>query len=74
VHILNHLFDISGEFLDSVLKELAKENSNLPSVVQQHRRILEAIKKKNAQKAHDEMQKHLGWVQVQWQSILNTEN
>lgn len=74
VHILNHLFDISGEFLDSVLKELAKENANLPSVIQQHRRILEAIKTKNAQKAHDEMQKHLGWVEVQWRSILNTEN
>jgi GntR family transcriptional regulator, transcriptional repressor for pyruvate dehydrogenase complex len=73
VHILKHLFDISGEFLDSVLKELAKEKSNLPSVVQQHRRVLEAIKKKNAQKAHDEMQKHLGWVQVQWRSILNSE-
>lgn len=73
VHILKHLFDVSGEFLDNVLKELAKETANLPSVVQQHRRVLEAIKTKNAQKAHDEMQKHLGWVQVQWQSILNAE-
>jgi GntR family transcriptional repressor for pyruvate dehydrogenase complex len=73
VHILKHLFDISGEFLDNVLKELAKETSNLPSVVHQHRRVLEAIKTKNAQKAHDEMQKHLGWVQVQWRSILNAE-
>ncbi|HKJ99516.1 MAG TPA: FadR/GntR family transcriptional regulator [Desulfotignum sp.] len=73
VHILKHLFDISGEFLDSVLRELAKETANLPSVVRQHRRVLEAIKAKNAQKAHDEMQKHLGWVQVQWQTILNTD-
>jgi GntR family transcriptional repressor for pyruvate dehydrogenase complex len=38
VHILKHLFDISEEFLDSVLKELALESTNLPKVIQQHRR------------------------------------
>ncbi len=73
VHILKHLFDISGEFLDNVLKALAKEPANLPSVVQQHRKVLKAIKEKNAHQARDEMQTHLGWVQVQWRSILDAE-
>jgi GntR family transcriptional regulator, transcriptional repressor for pyruvate dehydrogenase complex len=73
VHILKHLFDISGKFLGNVIKELANESTNLPSVVQQHRQILEAIKEKNAPKARNEMQTHLGWVQLQWRTILDAE-
>lgn len=71
VHILKHLFDISEEFLDSVLKELALESTNMPKVIQQHRRVWNAIKNKDQQGAHDEMQAHLTWVQHQWSIILN---
>ncbi|HSL61611.1 MAG TPA: FadR/GntR family transcriptional regulator [Desulfotignum sp.] len=71
VHLLRHLFDISGEFLDSVLRELAKAHTNLPSVVAQHRRVLEAIRQQDPPGAREEMQTHLGWVQIQWQAILN---
>lgn len=71
VHILKHLFDMSEEFLDSVLKELALDVSNLPKVIQQHRRVWDAIKNRDPQGAHDEMQAHLTWVQYQWSMILN---
>lgn len=71
VHILKHMFDISEEFLGSVLNRLGKDPTNFPAVVEQHYRVLEAIKRKDAEAARGEMQKHLGWVENQWRDIID---
>jgi len=71
VHILKHLFDISSEFLHGVIAELAKTPDNLPKVVAQHRQVLAAIRDQDSRRARQEMQTHLGWVQTQWQTILD---
>ncbi len=72
VHILKHIFDISGEFLDKVIKELAKTHTNIPTVIAQHQRVLHAITQQDADGARDHMHAHLSWVQRQWRDILNT--
>jgi GntR family transcriptional repressor for pyruvate dehydrogenase complex len=70
VHILKEIFDISNEFLNNVMKRLGRTPSNYPEVVSQHRLIFDAISRRDTKGAREKIEKHLRWVEDQWQQIL----
>ena len=71
VHILKHIFDLSNEFLGSVLDDLSQNHDNLPLLCDHHRKLFEAIKAKDAKRSRMEMETHLEWVERRWLLIID---
>ncbi len=73
VHIMQHIFDISGEFLENVSNRLGRTPADLTHVMVQHRRVFEAISDQDPQRSRIEMEKHLDWVENQWLRVIGDD-
>jgi GntR family transcriptional repressor for pyruvate dehydrogenase complex len=73
VHIMQHLFDISNEFLERVRTRLGRRSEDLSVVVNHHRRVFEAIRDRDGPKAGMAMEHHLAWVERQWLRVINED-
>lgn len=73
VHIMQHLFDISNEFLERVRERLGRGSEELSVVVAHHRRVFEAIRDRDVQGSGVAMENHLAWVERQWLQVIDED-
>ena len=74
VHIMQHLFDISSEFLERVCTRLGRGPEVLSVVVDHHRRVFEAIGDRDEPGAGVAMEHHLAWVERQWLQVIDEDH
>lgn len=73
VHIMQHIFDISSDFLENVSSKLGRTPTELSHVMEQHRHVFEAISDQDPQRSRMEMERHLDWVENQWLRVIGDE-
>jgi len=73
VHIMQHLFDISNEFLERVHTRLGRGYEKLSVVVDHHRHIFEAIRDRDVMGSGVAMENHLAWVERQWLRVIDED-
>jgi DNA-binding FadR family transcriptional regulator len=73
VHIMQHLFDISNEFLEQVRTRLGRGSEELSVVVNHHRHVFEAIRDQDGQRSGVAMEQHLAWVERQWLRVIDED-
>ena len=74
VHILKNVFSLAEDFMAEVVRKLEEEKRGILSVVDQHTRIFEAIKKKDQESARAIMAEHLTWVEDKWKEFGTKES
>ena len=73
VHLMQHLFDMSHEFLEQVRSRLGRGAQELSVVIGHHRRVYEAIRDQEETRAGDAMEEHLTWVEDRWLRVLDED-
>jgi len=73
VHILKNIFDLSGEYIDFIREKLIHEKPNVLSILDQHKKIYQAIKKRDQEGARALMDEHLTWVEEKWRAFVGTK-
>jgi GntR family transcriptional repressor for pyruvate dehydrogenase complex len=67
VHVLKNIFDLSRDYIELVGQTLARNRSNITIILEQHTDLLRAIRNRDQEHARDIMDRHLTWVEDQWQ-------
>lgn len=73
VHLMQHLFDMSLEFLEQVRSRLGRGAQELSVVIGHHRRVYEAIRDQDETCAGAAMEDHLAWVEDRWLRVLEED-
>ena len=61
IHVVMNIFELSREFIQPIIEDLADTDENISVIVRQHTEIFRAIQNKDTENARACMQKHLGW-------------
>lgn len=64
IHVILNIFDLSKEFIKPIMEDFADTEENLSVIVQQHAAIVEAIQNKDADRARENIKKHLDWTDL----------
>jgi GntR family transcriptional regulator, transcriptional repressor for pyruvate dehydrogenase complex len=69
VHILKNILDLADDYMGLIAWKLVEEKTGVFSILDQHKRIYEAVKKKDQDGARSMMEEHLTWVEEKWKAF-----
>jgi len=69
VHILQNIYDFAADYMGLVVQKLVEEKTNIFTVLDQHKRIFQAIQKRDQESARTLMDEHLTWVEEKWKEF-----
>lgn len=69
VHILKNIFDVAADYMGLIVQKLIEEKTSIFKVLDQHKRIFQAIQKKDQEGARTLMDEHLTWVEEKWKEF-----
>jgi len=67
VHLVDHMFDYTSEFLEQLIEKALKDDEKFSTLIKQHEGIYRAIHDQDELAARNLMQEHLHWGQQQVQ-------
>lgn len=73
VHILKNILDLADDYMGLIVQKLNEEKTNNYLVVEQHKKIFQAIQKGDQEGARTLMYDHLTWVEEKWKSFKEKE-
>jgi GntR family transcriptional repressor for pyruvate dehydrogenase complex len=73
VHILKSIFDLASDYTSLIVDKLVEEKTSIPSVLDQHRKIFQAIQRRDQEGARALMDEHLTWVEEKWREFGTRE-
>ena len=68
-HTLKNIFDMFGDFITHVANKLNRDRKNITLNMDQHKKIFEAIREADSERARDLMNEHLTWVEKIWREF-----
>ena len=69
VHILKNILDLVADYMDLIVQKLIEEKTGVFIVLDQHKKIYQAIQKRNQESARVLMNEHLTWVEEKWKEF-----
>jgi GntR family transcriptional repressor for pyruvate dehydrogenase complex len=69
VHILKNILDLADDYMGLIARKLVEEKTGVFSILDQHTRIYEAVKKRDQDGARSMMEEHLTWVEEKWKAF-----
>lgn len=69
VHILKNIFDLAADYMGIIVQNIIEEKTSIFSVLDHHKRIFQAIQKKDQEGARVIMNEHLTWVEEKWKEF-----
>ncbi len=73
VHILKSIFDLASDYMSLIVDKLVEEKTSIQSVLDQHRKIFQAIQRRDEEGARALMDEHLTWVEEKWREFGTRE-
>lgn len=69
VHTLKNIFALSDDYMGLIVQKLIEEKAGIFKVFDQHKRIFQAIQKRDQKNARALMNDHLTWVEEKWKEF-----
>ncbi len=69
VHILKNILDLADDYMGLIAWKLIEETTGVFLILDQHKKIYEAVKKKDPHGARSMMEEHLTWVEEKWKAF-----
>ena len=69
VHILKNILDLAEDYMGLITEKLLEEKSSILIVVDQHKKIYQAIQQRDPESARSLMDDHLTWVEHKWRKF-----
>ncbi|HUV60301.1 MAG TPA: FadR/GntR family transcriptional regulator [Desulfatiglandales bacterium] len=68
-HILKNIFDLATDYMGLIVQKLIEEKTGIFIILDQHKKIYQAIQKRDQKNARALMNEHLTWVEEKWKEF-----